>query len=168
MKTLKSFCIGISSVPAAAAWYLAKLGESRGKQDLLVRQAPQKLKALRDHALIESAVSSNRIEGIEIDRHRVGTVIFGKPPLRDRNEEKVRGYRDALEKIHEKSADLSISMKTKNDITKLSNKVLSVGMNECMIPGHTSISCFLSSNQHTRNLRTASARLKVREAPKRK
>jgi hypothetical protein len=28
------------------------------------RQAPQKLKILREHAMIESAVSSNRIEGI--------------------------------------------------------------------------------------------------------
>ena len=27
MNTLKNFCAGISSVPAAAAWYLADLGE---------------------------------------------------------------------------------------------------------------------------------------------
>jgi Fic family protein len=119
MKTLKSFYAGLNSVPASAAWYLADLGELRGKQDLLVRQAPQKLKALREHALIESAVSSNRIEGIEIDRRRVGTVIFGKPPLRDRNEEEVRGYRDALKKIHEKYGDLTISMKTVLDLHRL-------------------------------------------------
>jgi Fic family protein len=119
MKTLKSFYAGITSVPAAAAWYLADLGESRGKQDLFIRQSPQKLRALREHALIESAVSSNRIEGIEIDRRRVGTVIFGKPPLRDRNEEEVRGYRDALKNIHEKSADLAISVKTVLDLHRL-------------------------------------------------
>ena len=119
MNTLKHFYAGISSVPAAAAWYLADLGESRGKQDLYVRQAPQKLQELREHALIESAVSSNRIEGIEIDRRRVGTIIFGKPPLRDRNEEEVRGYRDALRMIHEGTADLPISMKIILDLHRL-------------------------------------------------
>jgi Fic family protein len=119
MHTLKYFYTGIESVPAAAAWYLADLGESRGRQDLFVRQAPQKLQALWEHALIESTVSSNRIEGIEIDRRRVGTVIFGKPPLRDRNEEEIRGYKDALKKIHEESTDLTISMKTVLDLHRL-------------------------------------------------
>ena len=68
---------------------------------------------------LESAVSSNRIEGIEIERRRVGAVIFGKPPLRDRNEEEIRGYRDALRKIHEKSDDLTIPMKTVFDLHRL-------------------------------------------------
>jgi Fic family protein len=119
MNTLKYFSTGISSIPAVAAWYLADISESRGKQDLFVRQAPQKLRALREHALIESAVSSNRIEGIEIEKRRVGTVIFGKPPLRDRNEEEIRGYRDALRNIHEKPDDLTISMKTVLDLHRL-------------------------------------------------
>jgi Fic family protein len=116
MNTLKNFHTGITSVPAAAAWYLADLGESRGKQELFVRQAPQILRALREHALIESAVSSNRIEGIEIDRRRVGTIIFGKPPLQDRNEEEVSGYRNALGIIHESIADLPMSMRTVLDL----------------------------------------------------
>jgi Fic family protein len=119
MNTLKNFYADIASVPAATAWYLADLGEARGKQDLFVRQAPQKLRALREHALIESAVSSNRIEGIEIDRRRVGTIIFGKPPLRDRNEEEVRGYRDALKIIHESTARLPVSLKTVLDLHRL-------------------------------------------------
>jgi Fic family protein len=36
------------------------LAQALGKQELFTKQAPQKLKALREHALIESAVSSNR------------------------------------------------------------------------------------------------------------
>ena len=56
---------------------------------------------LREHALIESAISSNRIEGVEVDKSRVGTLIFGKPALRDRDEEEVRGYRDALKLKHD-------------------------------------------------------------------
>ncbi len=96
----------------SAAWYLADLAEARGKQDLFTRQAPQKLKALREHALIESAVSSNRIEGVVVDQRRIGTLVFGKPLLRDRNEEEVRGYRDALRLIHERGGKLSFSETT--------------------------------------------------------
>ena len=64
---------------------------------------------LREHALIESAISSNRIEGVEVDKSRVGTLILGKPALRDRDEEEVRGYRDALKLIHETGSNLPIT-----------------------------------------------------------
>jgi Fic family protein len=120
MKTLQKFLTGIKSVPASTAWMLADLGEARGKQDLFVRQSPQKLKALKENALVESAVSSNRIEGVEVDRARIGTIVFGKPPLRDRNEEEVRGYRDALKLIHENSSDLSVSVDTILQMHRLS------------------------------------------------
>jgi len=97
------------TVPATTAWYLADLGEARGKQELYTRQTPQRLHVLREHALIESAISSNRIEGVEIDNARVGTVVFGHPILRDRNEEEVRGYREALRLIHEQAAALPVA-----------------------------------------------------------
>ena len=70
--------------------YLADLGEAKGKQELFTKQAPQKLKVLREHALIESAVSSSRIEGVEVEQSRIGTLIFGKPVLQDRDEETER------------------------------------------------------------------------------
>ena len=54
------------NVPTTTAWYLADLGEARGKQDLFKKQSPQRLRSLREHALIESAVSSNRIEGVTV------------------------------------------------------------------------------------------------------
>jgi Fic family protein len=85
------------------------LGEARGKQELFTKQSPQKLKALREHALIESTISSNRIEGVTVDPSRIGTVIFGKQTLRDRDEEAVRGYRHALKTIHELAHGLPIS-----------------------------------------------------------
>lgn len=112
MKTLQQFALKPKSIPTAVSWYLTDLAEARGKQDLFARQAPQKLKALREHALIESAVSSNRIEGVVVDQRRIGTLVFGKPLLRDRNEEEVRGYRDALKFIHEQGAKLPLSEAT--------------------------------------------------------
>ena len=62
--------------------------------------------------MIESAVSSNRIEGVTVDQARVRAIILGKPLLRDRSEEEVRGYRDALRLIHEQGKKLPISKAT--------------------------------------------------------
>ncbi len=120
MITLRRFQTPLTNVPTATAWYLSDLGEAKGKQELFTKQAPQKLKALREHALIESAVSSNRIEGVEVDRTRVGTVLFGKALLRDRGEEEVRGYRKALDLIHSRGADLPISEDTIRELHALS------------------------------------------------
>ena len=82
-------------VPMAVSWYLSDIGRAQGLQELYAKQSPQRLKVLREHAIAQSAVSSNRIEGVEIDRTRVGTVVFGHPSLKNRNEEEVAGYRDA-------------------------------------------------------------------------
>jgi Fic family protein len=112
MKTLQLFAAKPETIPATTSWYIADLTEARGKQALYTRQAPQRLKALREHALIESAVSSNRIEGIEVDQKRVGTIVFGKAILRDRDEEEVRGYREALNHIHEKTTGIPVTEKT--------------------------------------------------------
>ena len=112
MNTVKLFVSSPPMIPPATAWYLADLGEALGKQELFTRQSPQKLKTLREHALIESAVSSNRLEGVIFDRSRIATVVFGKSLLRDRDEAEVRGYRDALKLIHESSKKLEISEDT--------------------------------------------------------
>ncbi|HEV8726078.1 MAG TPA: Fic family protein [Candidatus Binatia bacterium] len=119
MKTLQQFASKPETIPASTSWYLADLGEARGKQELFTKQSPQRLKVLREHALIESAVSSNRIEGVTVDKARVATVIFGKSLLRDRDEEEVRGYRDALKLIHEQGAKLPISEQTIKKLHRL-------------------------------------------------
>ena len=116
MHTLKKFMLDPPPVPAVTAIYLADLGEARGKQELFTRQSPQKLKSLREHALIESVVSSNRIEGVTVDNSRVATVVFGTALLRDRDEEEVRGYKEALNLIHEQGSSLKIDEDT---ITRL-------------------------------------------------
>ncbi|MBI2089043.1 MAG: Fic family protein [Deltaproteobacteria bacterium] len=119
MMTLRQFSLKPAAIPVATSWYLADLGEARGRQELFTKQSPQKLKVLREHALTESAVSSNRIEGVMIDQARVATVVLGKAVLRDRDEEEVRGYRDALKLIHERGAKLSISEATILDLHRL-------------------------------------------------
>jgi Fic family protein len=120
MNTLALFAESLRAVPTATAWYLAELGEAKGKQELFTSHSPQRLKALREHALIESAISSNRIEGVEISADRVRAVVLGKPALRDRNEEEVRGYRQALKLIHEMGRKLSVSDETILQLHRLS------------------------------------------------
>jgi len=112
MMTFKQFAGKLETIPAGTSWYLADLGEARGCQELYTRQAPQKLKILREHALIESAVSSNRIEGVTVDQRRIKAVVLGKELLHDRNEEEVRGYRQALDLIHSRGAALPVSEQT--------------------------------------------------------
>jgi fido (protein-threonine AMPylation protein) len=112
IKTLSYFASQPRKIPAVTAWSLADLGESLGKQALFTRQSPQRLRALREHAVIESAISSNRIEGVSIEQARIRPVLMGRAALRDRDEEEVRGYRDALRLIHEQHQVLDISQAT--------------------------------------------------------
>jgi len=119
LRQIESGEIG-KNIPLSVTWYLSDIGEAKGKQELFTRQAPQRLKNLREHAIAESAISSNRIEGVEIDRSRVGTVIFGRPALRDRNEQEVGGYRDALNLIHTEAAKLPVSEETILRLHKIS------------------------------------------------
>jgi Fic family protein len=112
MKTLQQLQNAGISVPMQINWQIGDLMEYRGKQDLFTRQIPQKLKALREHALIESAVSSNRIEGVEVEQKRIKTLVFGAPAYKDRDEEEVAGYREALNWIHSEAAALPLSEKT--------------------------------------------------------
>jgi Fic family protein len=112
MMTLRQLSNKPEPVPATTSWYLAELREARGKQELSIRQSPQKLKVLREHALIESSVSSNRIEGVEVEQSRARTVVFGKSLSKDRDEEEVRGYRDALKLVHEQGKNIPISEET--------------------------------------------------------
>ena len=113
MKTLALFSDSKLPIPAATAWYLDSLGQFRGKQELYTRQSPQKLRILREHAIIESAVSSNRIEGVSVDPSRVQNVLIASKPLfRDRDEEEIRGYRDALAWIHDHSSEIPLDEST--------------------------------------------------------
>lgn len=120
MLILKQLLESLKTIPTTTAWYLSDLAEARGKQELFTKQSPQRLKSLREHALIESSVSSNRIEGVKIDGRRVGTVIFGNRMLRDRDEEEVRGYRKALDLIHTRGARLEVSEETIKKLHQLS------------------------------------------------
>src|SRR5262249_36470616 len=119
MKTLEQFSKGLTTLPASVGWYLGDLGVAVGKQQMYTKQAPQKLKILREKTVIENAVSANPTAGVENDAKRVGTVLFGKATFKDRDEEEVRGYREALDLVHTEARRLSISERTIKHLHKL-------------------------------------------------
>jgi len=109
MKTFEKFGDNIREIPLATTWLLSDIAEMKGRQQLFYTQSAHKLKTLKEYAVIESAISSNRIEGVEIDNKRIGTVVFGRQHLKDRNEEEIRGYRKALSLIHSNSRKLPLT-----------------------------------------------------------
>lgn len=88
---------------------LNRIGEYQGKQALYAERLPEVLKTMRRVAQVESAESSNRIEGIEAPRRRIqGLVIEGTAP-QNRSEQEIAGYRDALALVHEAAADMDVT-----------------------------------------------------------
>jgi len=86
------------------------LGERRGRQELFRRQTPELLGALRDAAVIESSESSNRIEGVVAPHERIEAMVLRRSEPRDRSEQEIAGYRDALNLIHESATDMAFSV----------------------------------------------------------
>ncbi|MBK8575116.1 MAG: hypothetical protein IPN90_05380 [Elusimicrobia bacterium] len=73
-------------IPSSAVWLMTDISRSQGRQDLFTQQSPQVLKALREMALIQSAESCNRIEGVTVDPDRLRPLIIGDARPRDRSE----------------------------------------------------------------------------------
>src|SRR3989338_640753 len=109
---MNSFKADTPKIPASAVWLLSDISEYKGKQELYTKQSPQVLKSLVEMALIESAESSNRIEGVTVDHDRLKPLVIGHSKPRDRSEEEVVGYRKALDLIHTKYKSLQITPET--------------------------------------------------------
>ena len=106
-------------LPLSAVWLMNSIAEYKGKQELYAKQSPQILKTLLETALIESAESSNRIEGVTVDHARLKPLIIGHSKPRDRSEEEVAGYRKALDLIHTKYKSLRITPETIKELHRL-------------------------------------------------
>ncbi len=116
---MRSFKNDKVDLPMGAVWLMTSISEYKGKQGLYARQSPQVLKTLLEIALIESAESSNRIEGVTVDKDRLKPLVMGKARPRDRSEEEVAGYRKALDFIHKKHASLRITDETIRELHRL-------------------------------------------------
>ena len=89
---------------------LAKIGECKGKQELFARQTPETLETLRQTAIVESSECSNRLEGITAPHKRIAALVLRTATPRDRSEQEIAGYRDALNVIHESAIHMRFSV----------------------------------------------------------
>jgi Fic family protein len=99
MLTLDPSRLAGLAIPVGTGWLLGACMEARGKQDLWTRQKPEVLDVLREQAIIQSAESSNRLEGVTVAANRLRPLVLGRARPRDRSEEELAGYRAALDWI---------------------------------------------------------------------
>lgn len=96
----------------STAWLMSQCAESKGMQKLWSTVRPDVLKKLTESAIIQSSESSNRIEGVEVNKDRLIPLVLGKAKPQDRPEEEIIGYRKALSWIHSDHKKIEINSKS--------------------------------------------------------
>ena len=99
---------------------VAAIYKEAGKQEMYLKQRPEELEKLVEIAKIQSTESSNAIEGIVTTDTRIRQLVAEKTALRNRSEQEIAGYRDALSVIHESFDAIPV---TRNYILQL-HKIL--------------------------------------------
>lgn len=99
---------------------ISAIYKEMGKQELFLKQRPEKLDKLAEIAKVQSTEASNAIEGIVTTSTRVRQLVEEKTTPKNRSEKEISGYRDVLKLIHENFEVLPV---TRNYILQL-HKVL--------------------------------------------
>lgn len=120
---------------------IAAIYRYAGKQELYLNQRPEKLDKLVDIAMIQSTETSNAIEGIVTTSSRLRQIINEKTTPRDRNEQEIAGYREALSIIHESFDVIPI---TQNYILQL-HKIMYSHTNNPMAGRTKSVQNYISA-----------------------
>jgi Fic family protein len=97
---------------------VAEIDEFKGKWDFLKALSPERLRALRHVATIESIGSSTRIEGVRLSDREIETLLgnIQARSFRSRDEQEVAGYADAMRMVFESWEQLSL---TENHIRQI-------------------------------------------------
>lgn len=88
---------------------LTSIHEAKGRQELYLSRQPEELNRLIEIAKIQSVDSSNDIEGIRTTETRLKQLVGEKTTPKNRDEEEISGYRDALNIIHESFNYISLT-----------------------------------------------------------
>ncbi len=100
MMTFRGNRLAGTKLPLGTVWLLEKLAESKGKQALYEKRSRRLLKTLEETALVEGVESSNRIDGVTVEPERLRPLVLEDARPRDRSEEEIIGYRNALNWVH--------------------------------------------------------------------
>ena len=142
---------------------IAAIYKEAGKQEMYLKQRPEELEKLVEIAKVQSTEASNAIEGIVTTSARIRQLVEEKTAPRNRDEQEIAGYRDALNIIHENFDAIPI---TRNYILQL-HKVLYSHMNNPMTGQTKSVQNYISSTYpdgHTETLFTPLAPFETQEA----
>lgn len=142
---------------------IAGIYKEAGKQELYLKQRPEELEKLVEIAKVQSTEASNAIEGIVTTSTRVRQLVEEKTSPRNRDEQEIAGYRDALSIIHENFDAIPI---TQNYILQL-HKVLYSHMNNPMAGRTKSVQNYISATYpdgHSETLFTPMAPFETPEA----
>ena len=80
---------------------IAGIYRANGKEEVLLSQSPAVLESLVELAKVQSTEASNAIEGIVTTSTRLRQLVADKTTPRNRDEQEIMGYRDALNIIHD-------------------------------------------------------------------
>lgn len=142
---------------------IAAIYKEAGKQEMYLKQRQEELEKLVEIAKVQSTEASNAIEGIVTTSTRIRQLVEGKTAPRNRDEQEIAGYRDALNIIHENFDAIPI---TRNYILQL-HKVLYSHMSNPMAGQTKSVQNYISAtypNRHTETLFTPLAPFETPEA----
>jgi len=89
--------------------YLTLIHEYKGEQRLIADKHADILTNLVIIAKIQSAESSNKIEGIYTSEPRLKKIVMDKTMPKTRDEREIAGYRDVLNTIHENNEFIPIT-----------------------------------------------------------
>ena len=142
---------------------VAAIYKEAGKQELYLKQRPQELEKLVEIAKVQSTEASNAIEGIVATNTRIKQLVEEKTTPRNRDEQEIAGYRDALNIIHESFDAIPI---TQNYILQL-HKILYSYMNNPMAGRTKSVQNYIGATYpdgHVETLFTPLAPYETAEA----
>ncbi len=121
---------------------IAAIYREVGKQELYLKQQPQALEKLVEIAKIQSTEASNAIEGIVTTNTRIKQLVEDRTAPRNRDEQEIAGYRDALNIIHESFDAIPI---TQNYILQL-HKIMYSHMNNPLAGQTKNVQNYISAS----------------------
>ena len=142
---------------------VAAIYKEAGKQELYLKQRPEAMEKLVEIAKIQSTEASNAIEGIVTTNTRIRQLVEEKTAPRNRDEQEIAGYRDALNLIHESFDAIPI---TRNVILQL-HKIMYSHMNNPIAGQTKNVQNYISATYpdgHTEILFTPLAPYETPEA----
>lgn len=102
---------------------IGEIDEFKGRWEALSTLSPERLRALRHVATIESVGSSTRIEGVKLTDREVEALLsnLGRYAFKSRDEEEVAGYAEVMDLVFSSWQELTL---TENHVKQLHSVLL--------------------------------------------